>query len=156
MKTVSNRKELRALLKKAKFFTFDQDGSCATYYYGESLCKVIQLDERVQERVHDKLGKYFKGPQYLYLFESITKSKKFINVNLIRYKDQIKQPHSYEIADTILTLLARTDLILQYDAQLLKLYRDYSQFALLELKRWRTLNECLKDINLVINNFINK
>lgn len=156
MKTVSNRKELRALLKKAKFFTFDQDGSCATYYYGEPLCKVIQLDERVQERVHDKLGKYFRGPQYLYIFESITKSKKFININLIKYQDQIKQLHSYEILYTILALLARTDLLLQYDAQLLKIYRDYTQFVTPGLKRWRTIKECLEDINLVINNFINK
>ena len=157
MKELKSRKELRSALSQAKFFTFDQEGKCATRIYSRRLCKVYKLSEKLQERVSDKLGKYFNGPQYLLVFESIPDARKFIEVNLTIYEESVYQPDSSEIAYTLLMAVATTDLILQYDAQFLRIYLRHKEEGVVpELYRWRAINNCLKDMLLVINNFINK
>lgn len=157
MKELKSRKELRSALSLAKFFTFDQEGKCATWVYGKRLCKVYKLSEKLQERVHDKLGKYFNGPGYLFIFKSIPDARKFIEVNLTRYEESVYQPDSSEIAYTLLMAVATTELLLQYDSQFLRIYLRHKEEGVVpELSQWRSINNCLKDMLLVTNNFINK
>lgn len=157
MKELKSRKELRSALSQAKFFTFDQEGKCETWRYSQKLCKVYKLSDKLQERIHDKLGKYFNGPRYLLIFESLPDAKKFIEVNLMKYEDSVYQPDSSEIAYTLLMAIATTDLLLQYDYQLMRIYTRHKEEGVIpELYRWRAINNCLKDMLLVTNNFINK
>lgn len=157
VKTLTNRKELRSALKQAKFFTFDQEGKCKTWFFSKCLCKVVKLDERLQERVSDKFGRYFNGPQYLYIFPGIPEVRKFIEVNLPRYEEYVCQPYSSEMAYTLLLALATSDIMLQYDFQFLKVYKRHKEEGVIpELQRWRTMNQCLQDMLLVTNQFIYK
>ena len=157
VKVINSRIELRSVLQQAKFFTFDQDGKCFTYRYSEKLCKVIKLSNKLQGRVHDKLGPWFNGPKFLYVFESMTSVRKFIEVNLPRYEENILDPDSNEMAYTLLMATASADLIIQYDFKYMRIYLNHKEKgAVPEFKSFTSIKACLDEMLLVINNFKNK
>lgn len=156
-KILNSRKELRLALQQAKYFTFDQEGNARTWFFQQKLCNVFELSSKLQERVHDKLDKYFNGPRYLYIFDDLPQAKSFIDVNLNLYEEKVCNPDSSELAYTLLLATATTDTILQFDFRFLRIYqKNKEKGAIPELHRWRAINQCLKDMNLVIKNFINK
>lgn len=156
-KSIHLRKELRAILNQSKYFTFDQYGACFTGRRYESLCEVIKLEDVLQERIQDKLGPWFKGPGFLYVFKSYRHALRFVELNLSKYEDNIYSPDSKDIAYTLLMATATADLILQVDYQFIRTYLYHrDKGAIPEFKNFRSIKACLDQMNLVINQFKNK
>ena len=153
MKKLNTRKELRSVLSRAKFFTFDQEGKCSTMINGKKVCQKIELSEKLRERVHDQLGKYFEGPKYLYIFPDVTNTQIFVKRNILKYEDNIQVVDSYNMAYTIILAIAMADILLTNDYQLMRVYQHNPEESLPNLKTWRDLNKIAKDISLAINQF---
>lgn len=152
---ITSKKQLSQLLllREHKYFTFGSD-KCFTRYYGKGLCKVYNLSKELQISINDSF-KYFKYPRFLYVFENSKQAREFIKVNMTKFENEVENDGSLGILYSLFGAIATTGTLLEFDAQLLRLFGLYhGKLTTISSIRWRSLNQRINTFNLEVKKFI--
>ena len=149
---LTSKKQLSQLLREHKYFTFDSEGKCFTRYYGKCLGKVYNLSKELQISINDSF-KYFEYPRFLYVFEDSKQAREFIKINMLKFENE--DDESLEILYSLFGAIATTGTLLEFDAQLLRLFGLYhGKLTTIVSIRWRSLNQRINTFNLEVKKFI--